>query len=234
MLKSVHSSKKRLPELVAEQIKELIAKGKLNAGEKLPNEFEMADQLQVGRGSIREAVKILVSQNVLEIQRGRGTFVCEKTGVLDDPLGFWMIEDKGRLALDLCEVRLMLEPEIAALAAERAEEEELEQLIEAQKRVEERILAGEHHSAEDIGFHERIADISKNQVITKLIPVIQSAVLLFVQVTESSLREETIATHKKIVEAIVQRDAKKAKTAMTEHLNLNREEILKLIDRNGG
>lgn len=229
MLKSVHPNQKRLPELVSEQIKDLIAKGNLKAGDKLPNEFEMAEQLQVGRGTIREAVKILVSQNVLVIKRGNGTFVCERTGVADDPLGLWMIEDKQKLALDLCEVRLMIEPEIARLAAERGTEEEVVALKSAECAVEEKIRNGEDHSAEDICFHELLARMSKNQVVPNLIPVIQSAVNLFVKMTDSKLKEETIETHNKIIRAVEDGDGAGAKAAMESHLKLNREEIQRLI-----
>lgn len=231
MLKSVHPNQKRLPELVSEQIKDLIAKGNLKAGDKLPNEFDMAEQLQVGRGTIREAVKILVSQNVLEIKRGNGTFVCERTGVADDPLGLWMIEDKQKLALDLCEVRLMIEPEIARLAAERGTEEEVGALKCAECAVEEKIRNGEDHSAEDICFHELLARMSKNQVVPNLIPVIQSAVNIFVKMTDSKLKEETIETHNKIIRAVEDGDGAGAKAAMERHLKLNREEIQRLIGK---
>lgn len=74
-LESLNNNKKLLPQQVAEQIMNLIMDRELKSGDKLPNEFEMAQQLSVGRGTIREAVKILVSRNVLEIKRGRGTFV---------------------------------------------------------------------------------------------------------------------------------------------------------------
>ena len=78
MLESVKNNNKLLPEQVSEQIANLITDRALHAGDKLPNEFEMAEQLGVGRGTIREAVKILVSRNVVEIKRGRGTFVCHR------------------------------------------------------------------------------------------------------------------------------------------------------------
>lgn len=95
-LSSIHDNNKPLPELVAEQIEALITDEELASGDKLPNEFQMAEELNVGRGTIREAVKILVSKNVPEIQRGRGTFVCEKTGMMDDPLGLKFIKDKNK------------------------------------------------------------------------------------------------------------------------------------------
>ena len=110
MLESVKNNNKLLPEQVSEQIANLITDRALHAGDKLPNEFEMAEQLGVGRGTIREAVKILVSRNVVEIKRGRGTFVCHHPGVVDDPFGFAFVKDKKKLAMDLCEIRMIIEP----------------------------------------------------------------------------------------------------------------------------
>ena len=101
MLESLNNNKKLLPRQAAEQIIKLIRENQLQAGEKLPNEFDMAQQLSVGRGTIREAVKILESRNIVEIRRGRGTFVCEHPGLMEDPLGLALVEDKERLALDL-------------------------------------------------------------------------------------------------------------------------------------
>lgn len=103
-LKLVHNGEKSLPERVADQLMNLIRTQELQAGDKLPNEFELAKQLQVGRGSIREAVKILVARNVLEIQRGKGTFIARHTGETKDPLGFAFCSDQFQLAFDLLEV----------------------------------------------------------------------------------------------------------------------------------
>ena len=90
-----------LAEQVADQINQVIIDQNINAGEKLPNEFELAARLNVGRGTIREAVKLLVARNCLEIRRGKGTFVVEKPGQIEDPLGFAYVKDKITLAVDL-------------------------------------------------------------------------------------------------------------------------------------
>ena len=110
-----------LAEQVADQINQVIIDQNINAGEKLPNEFELAAHLNVGRGTIREAVKLLVARNCLEIRRGKGTFVVEKPGQIEDPLGFAYVKDKITLAVDLMELRLQLEPWVAQLAAQRIE-----------------------------------------------------------------------------------------------------------------
>lgn len=233
MLESLNSNKKLLPQQVAEQIIALIADRELKAGDKLPNEFEMAEQLSVGRGTIREAVKILVSRNILEIRRGLGTFVCRHPGVIEDPLGFAFVKDKKKLALDICEVRLMLEPELAALAAVRATPEEVEGLQKIQDQVEQLCRKQMQHMEKDMEFHEMIAKMSKNSIMPKLVPIIQAGVSVFIEVTDLALVRETIRTHQMIVDAVGNRDSENARKAMAEHLRLNRDKIQEIIaDKN--
>ena len=64
------------------------------AGDKLPNEYKLADKLNAGRSTIREAIKALVSRNILEIRRGAGTFISQKGGIADDPLGLTFVKDE--------------------------------------------------------------------------------------------------------------------------------------------
>ena len=140
-----------------------------------------------------------------------------------------LVEDKGRLALDLCEVRLILEPELAALAAQRAGEKEIRKLAELQEQIEKLCRQGESYLKKDMEFHELLARISRNSVMPRLVPIIQEGVSLFIEVTELSLAEETLRTHRKIVEAIQDRDPQKAREAMKEHLLLNQERIQEKI-----
>lgn len=215
----------QLADQVAESIQTEIMQGKLKAGEKLPNEYDLAQKLGVGRGTIREAVKQLATRNVLEIRRGSGTYVAQEPGVVEDPLGFAFEPDKNRLALDLCEVRLLLEPQIAALAAERATDEEIDAIRTSCDACVAKIRAGENHTEQDIGFHEAIARASHNGVITKVVPVIQQGVSIFIEVTHSDLVEMTVRTHQQIMDAIARRDENAAYAAMREHLITNRDHI---------
>lgn len=229
-LEMMQNSEKPLAERVADQIAGLIADNKFQKGEKLPNEFQLAEAVNVGRGTIREAIKILVSRNIVEIRRGLGTFVSEKTGLTDDPLGLSFIEDKSRLVLDLMEVRKMIEPDIAALAAKRASEEDVEKIRQACAAVEEKIYQGKEFVTEDIEFHEVIARSSKNQVVPNVIPVIHSAIEVQIQVTNAKLTEKTIVTHRAIAEAIAKRNPEAAKEAMQEHMQYNQEHIEKIVE----
>lgn len=224
-LKSVNAEKELLPERVSKQIADLIAERKIKAGEKLPNEFDMAQQLNVGRGTIREAVKILVSRNVVEIRRGCGTFVCENPGIIEDPLGFAFADNKAKLPIDLVEFRSIIEPEMAALAAIRATDKDIREIELAADNVERLCLMGENHKEQDILFHELIAKSTKNQVMLNIIPAIQSGIGHFIDATASSLIEETIRTHRKIVEGIKEHNPDKARKAMREHLQNNIDKI---------
>jgi len=157
-----------LSEQTAEKIINLIKEQNLKPGDKLANEFELADQLEVSRSTVREAIKLLISRNILEIRKGSGTFISDKQGIPDDPLGLIFAERDDKLALDLVDVRLMLEPEIAAMVATRATEEQRKHIMEQCLKVEEVILKGEEYREEDIRFHRCIAEASGNQIIERL------------------------------------------------------------------
>ena len=216
---------KPLAEQVADYILNFIVDSGLEAGAKLPNEFELAERTGVGRGTIREAVKILVSRNILEIRRGAGTYVSDRQGIVEDPLGLAFIKDKKHLAMDLLNVRLMLEPEIARMAAENATQEQREALMKQCDKVEDIIYQGKNHMEEDVRLHEMIAACSGNRVMEKLVPVINSSIAVFVDVTNGRLRQETIETHREIVDAIVAGDGDGARCAMNMHLLYNRRAI---------
>lgn len=217
--------RKPLADQIAEDLQERILNGEWKQGEKLPTEFELIELLNVGRGTVREAVKILVARNILEIRRGNGTYVVEEPGKVEDPFGFVFYSDKIQLADDLCEVRLLLEPDIASLAAQRATKEEVAYIEECCRRVEEIIARGESHMEADIVFHEAIAAASHNRVVTNIIPVIQQGVSVFVEVTNYSLTDMTVQTHRQVTDAIARHDSNAAYAAMREHLLNNREHI---------
>ena len=211
-----------LPERTAEQISRLIREQHLTCGDKLPSEFELAELLHVGRGTIREGVKLLVARNVLEIRRGKGTYIASNPGEIPDPLGFSYYPDQLRLAMDLVEIRGQMEPWVARMAAEHASAEDIKRLRESCSVVEQDILSERDHSRNDVLFHVEIAKCTQNLVVPKLIPIITYAVKLFVSLTESRLRMETIVGHREILEAISDGDGQRAEKAMAQHIDYNR------------
>lgn len=218
---------KPLGETTSEKIIKLIVGENLKIGDKLPNEYELADKLGVGRSTIREAIKALVSRNILEIKRGSGTFI--KCGVADDPLGLMFVKDKLKLAVDLLEIRFMIEPKIASLAAINATKEDIEELSKLCDEVEELILNGIPHMEKDIEFHTAIARSSKNLVTTSLVPIINKSIAVFIDVTNTQLKNETIETHKEILNAIKNKNANEAHDAMLLHLAYNRRNINRIV-----
>ena len=168
-----------LPERAADQITQLIINRNLQSGDKLPNEFELGSLLNVGRGTIREAVKILVARNILTIKRGKGTFIANHPGRVEDPFGFAFYTDRLKLAFDLWEVRMQLEPWVASMAAQRATERDIEEIKARCEDVERDIRSGVDHLSNDVRLHISIARCTRNDVVPNLIPVITYSVGLF-------------------------------------------------------
>ena len=224
---------KSLGEQVSEQITKLIIENHWDVGDRLPSEYELARMLGVGRSTVREAIRALVSRNVLEVRRGAGTFISKKCGVADDPLGLAFIRDKLKLAQDLMEIRLMIEPQIAEIAATKADHDGIEALRLACIETENKILAGQPHMDADIRFHTAIASCSNNLVMPNLIPIISRSIEVFIGLTVKSLLQETIETHREIVSAIAEHDAHRAHDAMLLHLVYNRRTIDDIVRRQG-
>lgn len=230
MYQKTSIKKKTLGQQTEDRLMEYILNQPIATGEKIPNEFLLAEQFGVGRGTVREAVKGLVSRGVLEVRRGDGTYVVSTGHGSDDLLGLGETKDSYQLALDLFEVRLLLEPEAAAWACEHAQPEQIQKAEELCMQVERLYQQGIEHVYKDIEFHSYLARISGNQVMEKLLPVINRAVVTFANMTYRSLKDETLSTHRAIVEALKKRDAIGARGAMTMHLTYNRQAILEMIE----
>ena len=190
-------------------------------GDKIPNEFELAEKYQVSRTTIREAIKQLCSRNVLEIRRGNGTYVCKKLGRVTDPLGFEFTKDNAKLVKDLCEFRLITEPSFAYYAAERRTDDEAAAIIDVCTIIEDLIKNKDNYEKEDARFHHLIAKASHNEVITKVNDIINDGVRLSISISNPEIETTTLRTHRAIAEAILHKDENSAKEAMHEHIYSN-------------
>jgi DNA-binding FadR family transcriptional regulator len=204
---------------------QFIAEQGLKDGDRMPTERELAERLKVGRSTVREAIRVLVSRNVLEVRRGVGAFVSYKNGIADDPLGFALVRDQRKLAADLLDFRIMIEPRIAQWAAQYATPDEVAELEYLCDSVDELILAGKPHMEKDREYHTRIARCSRNLIMPKLLPIIHGAIGLFIEETKGALRTETMKTHRAILNAIKRKDGAAASDAMTRHLIYNRDSM---------
>ena len=221
-------NQKLLVPQIEDQLMMYIGQEKIAIGSKLPSEYTLAEVFGVGRSTVREAIKGLVTKGVLEVKRGSGTFVKSAVMTIDDPLGLSQLEDKYRLAMELFDVRILLEPEIAAVACTNATEEDKKHIKELCDEVEQLYTDGKNHIQKDMEFHEAIAKCSGNRVFEILIPVIFTAITTFANLTNRKLMKETIETHRKITEAIISGDSMGAKCAMIMHLTYNRQMLLDL------
>ena len=222
-------TKTLLAHKIEEELLRFIQETPVNIGERIPTELDLSKKFNAGRSTIREAVKSLASKGVLEVRQGAGTFVVNSSTVEDDPLRLSRYHDKLQLALELFDVRLMIEPEIAALAAQNASDDDIIEIKNLCDEVEKIYLSGNNHVRKDIEFHKKIAHSSKNRVVEELIPLIISAVYTFANVTHRLLLHETIETHRAITDAISRHDQTGARCAMEMHLIYNRQMILKLM-----
>lgn len=209
----------------ADQLTDYIVGNDLRPGDRLPPESKLTQLLSVGRSTLREAVRMLASSNVLEVRHGAGIFISDKFGVADDPFGFAFIKDKRKLVEDLIEFRMMIEPRIAAAAASFATEEEKTALRQQCETVEKLIGQHQPYAEEDSRLHTMIGICSRNCIMPKLMPIITSSINLLIEVTNATLIEETVRTHRAIVDAICKGDAIAASDAMTLHMIYNRDRL---------
>ena len=215
-----------------EALIEMIKRDGLKPGDRLPTETEMMSLLKVGRSTLREAVKSLSSKNILKTRQGAGIFVSEKQGIQEDPLGLRILdEEEEELALDMNEVRLMVEPQIACLAALHASDAQKDAIIIQCNKVEELVQKNLDYYTEDMNFHKIIAEASGNRVTSQLIPILHCAIGKNIAITNNSLRNDTVIWHRRVAEAIKRGDFLGAKNAMMIHIELNRREISEYLQK---
>lgn len=205
----------------------LIRERGYSAGEKLPNEYELSEQLGVSRNTIREAVRALASRNILDIRQGAGTFISQKRGVADDPLGFSLMEDRRKLVADLIQIRCIIEPQIAALAAQNATPEDISLLGDLCDQVEALIRKRQDFMEKDVAFHTQLAACSRNMVMSNLIPVICEGITVFATTVVEPEFDQTVKSHREIFEAVRERRATDAQQAMLFHLLYNWNRFIK-------
>lgn len=218
----------RLYEQIVAQIEGRILSGELRPGDKLPAERELAEQFGVSRTAIREAMKALTQSGLVEIQPGRGTFVTDSTSmVVRHSIDMLVRVGNDTGVKDLVEVREILEPEIAALAAVRARSEDIEAMEKAVKAMDQAMDDPETYIEADLDFHLALAQGSSNALIPILIDSLVD-LLREHRKRAASVKgglERGQPFHKIILEAIKSKDANAARDSMRAHLEQVRKEI---------
>ncbi len=201
-----------------DKIKSLISRGVVAPGGKFPPERELAKQFGVNRGSLRQALKVLEIMGVITQRVGDGTYLSTSAeSILRQPLEFLILVD-DLSHHELFETRMIVEPELAARAAERATVEDLAALRRAIVTLE-RSQTNKERLEADLAFHECIFSASGNRICHLLFKVIHLNVLTsMAQLATRVSVDRPLASHKKIYAAIQQKDTSEARRAMLAHI----------------
>lgn len=208
-----------LVDTIMEQFKELIINGYLEIGDKLPSERELAIKFSVSRATVREVLKGLLGIGII-IQNKEGTFVNRDISTLfTNHLNQRLILDRIDIK-ELFEVRKVLEIQNVAYACERASREDIDNISIKLKRNIESLNDKQKFNYSDIAFHEAVAFAAQNRVLFELFTAVRHLVWEANKASTNpdSLIKSSAEFHKKIYEAIVERDIEKGKKVMLEHI----------------
>lgn len=208
-----------LSQKIVAQVTDAIVRGELKPGDRLPPERELAVQFQVSRTAIRDAIKILSGRGLLTVKHGVGIFVAEPRPSSLDEGG--VLDISNGSIRDLFEIRKTLETQAAFWAAARATDAHLQRLSNIMEEAKTHTDDLAVLSACDAQFHVAVAEASQNMVLVK---VMWALLDLLAEARRESLRipNRAVASlheHEQIVEAIVSRDAERARRVMLRHLD---------------
>ncbi len=211
----------KLFEQIVEQIQGRIVRGDLRAGDRLPPERELAIAFSASRTAVREALKTLAQMGLVEMAPGRGTLVTDNTSrAMRSSISLMMRVGRLESPDYLVELREIVEPEIAALAAERADEACIMALREAIERMDAALRQSETYIAADNDFHRTLALATRNPLILSLVDSIVDLLAeqrkLIFSVPGGPERGQVY--HRALLDAIGRRDVEGARAAMRAHL----------------
>ncbi|TDE09697.1 FadR/GntR family transcriptional regulator [Jiangella asiatica] len=227
---SIYASVERMrtTDAVVAQLQDLIIGSKLKAGDALPAERELAQQLAVSRNVLREALGVLGSKGLVEVVPGRGTFVAlpspaHLTEALDLLLAIGHVQ-----LLELADARLAIEPTLAAMAAEHITDDRAKELRVCMAALESADTAQAHVEA-DIRFHATIARMSGNHVLEAMVNAVRDSVIrsMLLGLKEPRAVDDSDDHHRRVCDAVVSGDVEGANQAMAEHLRYVREYVVR-------
>jgi GntR family transcriptional repressor for pyruvate dehydrogenase complex len=218
----IKSSVHNLPEKLSADILKLIIDADLRPGDKLPNEMVFSKKFNAGRSSVREAMKLLMSKNIINIRQGSGTYVAEHPGISEDPLGLVFLENNPRMLYDLLEIRILVEPTIAAMAAKNASAYDIKRIADVCSKTESLIMLGQNFVEADTDFHKAVAAASKNLIAPRLVPMVGRTIRAVEPLMDQRCSQDAVRCHRAVADAIASHDMAKAKDYMYLHIACNR------------
>ncbi len=229
---------KKISEEIVSQIKQLISKGELKPGDRIPSERDLAAMLGVSRPSVREAIMVLEAMGFLDSRQGGGTFVKALTeGSITDPLAKLVEQKDPELLRSLAEVRMGLESWSAYLAAQRATAEDIAELRRLYAVMEKQAAKGGWDSDVDAGFHYAITAASHNSLQMHVLDSIHSLFHTTIQVALMEFYQQEghvqllLTQHREIMETITDRQPELARQKMMEHLAMVEEKMAELHNK---
>lgn len=218
--------RQELSAIAAKRLRNMILEKEMQPGDRLPSESELGELFRVSRSTVREAIKLLTAENVVEIQRGKGTFVTMQPGMSKDPLG---LEFTNQITLvdNLMESRMMIEPQIAFLAAQRANQANIDQLAQIIEKIQAAGSNEWNHVPFDVAFHKAVAECTQNDVLYRILPIICESIQEgYVETMNSpGSYARSIQSHFNIFKAIENKDPQTAKTETEKHIRQTMEDI---------
>ena len=229
---------RRLYEEIVEQVRQLIADGRLKPGDKLLAERDLADRFQVSRASVREAIRTMEMMGIIEIRPGEGTFIREtETDDIIRPLAMFLAVERSSF-IDMFEMRRIFETATAGLAAQRATDEEIQSISETLEHMRERLNLQDPETGEeyDAAFHYAVAEATHNSLLIRLFKTVSgefakanSAARRRLYLDNVSNAQRIIDQHSEILAAIRAHDPKAASKAMQNHLRFAEGELKKWV-----
>ncbi len=217
---------------IVEQIRDLISAGRINPGDRLPPERELAELFHASRNSVRDAIRVLGQMGLIESRQGDGTYVRSVSAdALAEPLALMLLQSQTQMR-ELWEVRRILEPAIAELAAVRITDDELEELAAILDAQRHKVEVGAIPLEEDTAFHNLIAQAARNTVVLR---TLDTLVDLLRQSRERSLQQRerpkySLAGHLRILAALHAHDPIAARSEMLQHLREIEERMFSSAD----
>jgi GntR family transcriptional repressor for pyruvate dehydrogenase complex len=218
---TVHS---QLTMQVVEHVRSLISRGIVHPGDRLPPERELARELQISRSSLRAGIGFLAAMGVLKSRHGAGTFVSSGPPALDSSSLSVLGALHGFLPWQMFEARLVIESNLAALAAERATDEQIAELAEEVAEIYASLDAPQDFLIHDIRFHRTVARAAGNPILATLMETITANLYENRSKTIENAQDlkQSAEMHREIYRAIRSHNPTQARFAMEQHLNLAR------------
>lgn len=227
-LKSVAPvARTKLTESVFEQLLSYVVSGSWKAGDRIPPERDLCQQLGIARTSLREALKAMELVGMLDSRVGDGTFVCPRSEFLCRPL-LWAFTGTDREELrEVMEARTIIEENLAGLAAERGSDEQIKGIAAAVQMMRDSIARGESILEADMAFHMAVSTAAQNGVLLNAVQLLRNLMRqwIYYKLLMPDITEVVLARHIAIYKAIAARKPGAARAAMRRHL----EETMTLV-----